>query len=236
MRKYLIDENLIKNNTIEILGDDFYHLKVVLRQNVNDTIICIGNNNKYICKIKNLLKDKAICEIISIEKNNENFIKISIFQAEIKQDKFELIIQKANELGVTELTPFKSKFSQNYYLENKYERFNKIALESSKQCVRSNPIVINKIISFNEMLEKLKVFDLVIFAYEKSKNSLKDYLKNKNCNSVAIIVGPEGGFSEEEVLILKEKYLDISLGNQILRAETACLFLSSIIKYEYELV
>lgn len=236
MRKYLIDENLIKNNTIEILGDDFYHLKVVLRQNVNDTIICIGSNNKYICKIKNILKDKAICEIISIEKNNDNFIKISIFQAEIKQDKFELIIQKANELGVTELTPFKSKFSQNYYLENKYERFNKIALESSKQCVRSNPIVINKIISFNEMQEKLKVFDLVIFAYEKSKNSLKDYLKNKICNSVAIIVGPEGGFSEEEVLILKEKYLDISLGNQILRAETACLFLSSIIKYEYELV
>lgn len=232
MRKYLINENLIKNNTIEILSDDFYHLKVVLRQKENDKIVCIGDNYSYNCVIKKLLKDRAFCEIVSKQQNNKSDIKISIFQAEIKQDKIELIIQKANELGASDITIFKSKFSQNNYLENKFDRFNKIAVESSKQCVRANPIFINKIISFNEMQEKLKSYDLVVFAYEKSKNSLKEYLKNKNFNSVAVIVGPEGGFSEDEVLLLNKKYLNISLGSQILRAETACLYLVSILKYE----
>jgi len=154
----------------------------------------------------------------------------------------ELIIQKAVELGAFQIVPVftdRSVVTDNGKMGKKIERWQKIADEAVKQCKRGIIPRISEELKFKEMVGKLKNFDLVLFPYENEENrSIKDSLRflAEKPRNVAIIIGPEGGFSDQEATALKAVGADcVTLGKTVLRTETAGLAAIAMIMYELEL-
>ena len=156
----------------------------------------------------------------------------------------DLIVQKGTELGVVEFIPtitarvdvkLKGEFK-------KLDRLNRIALEASKQSKRSIVPQVKEVIDFDEAMGQLKEMDLVIIPYENAEDfgikSLIKCLKNENkdinnIKNVGVLIGPEGGFEEDEINSLKEEgFYIVTLGNRILRTETAGFTATALIQYE----
>lgn len=246
MPKFFVNNNQINENKIIIEGEDVNHIINVLRMKKNDEIeVCDLNNGiNYSSIIVEYNKEKIICKVKEkLESNNETKFDITLFQGIPKFDKMELIIQKNTEVGVKEIVPVNmtrciAKIKDN----NKIERWNKIASIAAKQSMRNIiPIVTNQI-NFNELCEKIVEFDIVFLAYEKEeKNILKKELLNINKDikekyKIGIIIGPEGGITNQEVERLSKisNVKVVTLGKRILRTETAGIVLASNIIYELE--
>lgn len=247
MRKFFVKENQIKENVIEILGDDVNHIRNVLRLECGEVImICdMDNSVNYISKIDNIEKDKIICNIQNIaEGEAEGNVEITIFQGLPKSDKMELIIQKGTELGVKEFVPVnfercivKLKGKDE---EKKIDRWQKIAEMAAKQSGRDIVPKIKNIESIKNICNLIPNYDILLVAYENEKNnSLKQELtklkKLKENIKIGVVIGPEGGIADNEIELFKEAGAKIiTLGNRILRTETVCLMCTSIIMYELE--
>lgn len=246
MPKFFVNSNQINGDKITIKGKDVNHIINVLRMKKDDHIeICDLNSNiNYLSSISEYNKDRIICKIEEeIKNNNETNIDITLFQGIPKFDKMELIIQKNTEIGIKEIVPVKmTRCIAKIKDSNKIERWNKIAEIAAKQSMRNLIPVVKNQISIEELCESLSIYDIVFLAYEKEKNNtLKQELKKINIDKnkeyrIGIIIGPEGGITEQEI----EKFSAysnvkvITLGNRILRTETAGLVLSSNIIYELE--
>ena len=243
MYKFFVDENQIKNTQIEIINDDYNHIVNVLRMRVGENILISNKKTAetYNCVIEKITKEKVICNIAKIsEINTETNIKVDLFQGLPKSDKMEYIIQKSVELGVQKIIPVNMKYciAKINDEEKKNIRWNKISEVAAKQSKRSIIPKVNKSIDINELCGEIKNYDLAILAYENEDNTtIKTILKeNKNAKTIAVVIGPEGGVSEEEVLKLKNAGAKVaSLGSRILRTETAPIAALSMIVYEYEL-
>lgn len=212
-------------------GDELNHFNVV-RCGLNEEILCLGNDgNDYVCRVDNVSKKLATAKIISSAPNTKNpKLNITVFQGLVKGDKIDLIVQKLTELGVTELYTFESSFTIAKGNNNKIERLIKISEEACKQCGRSFPLKINNTINFKSMLELLNGFDIVLFANEKNTNRNLGVFNGKK--NIALVVGSEGGFSDDEINALYNiGAINFGLGARILRAETACIVMSGIIGY-----
>jgi 16S rRNA (uracil1498-N3)-methyltransferase len=228
----------VDNINEPIIGDDFLHIKNSLRMKIGDNLNVNCNGFVYKCKIISM--DKAIVfDIISkdICKNEPN-INVTLYQAMPKGDKFEYIIQKSVELGVSKIVPIETKFTSvnpsNF--NKKISRFNKISKEAAKQ---SNRGIIPEISSV-EKLENVLLFlknNAIIFYEEyfdsKKLNDLTFNLKtNGEKTDVNIIIGSEGGFSKEEIILANSLGIPcIWMGERILRCETAPLAVLSVIMY-----
>lgn len=235
MRKFYTNLNLDCESII--IEEDYNHIVNVLRKKVGDNLILFNNSGiDYNFEITKINKKNIELKFISKKENfKDNFAKISVFQALIKNDKLELIVQKLTELNIDNLFLFESEFTIVKTKEAKLDKLNRISIEACKQCERSKSLNIENVGNFNNLLEKLKDYDIVVFAYEKSVKSLKEIFKTKDLKrNVSIIIGPEGGFSEKEkeLLINKENVREVSISKNILRAETASIMLSSILMYE----
>jgi 16S rRNA (uracil1498-N3)-methyltransferase len=222
----------------ELVKEDYNYIVVVTRARVGDSII-IANNTGYdfLCIIKEITKNTVTIEIKEkLQNNKEAKLNLTVCQALVKGDKFELITQKITELGAAELIPFTSTFTVVKENTNKTERLNKIAEQASAQCGRAKTLKIAEITTLKNLSKLLSNYDLVLLAYEQNKNSLKEVLQNSHsAKSVAIIIGSEGGFSKEEVDYLEKELKNlktVSLGARILRAETAAIALSAAVMYE----
>ncbi len=221
----------LENGKIYIEGEEFNHLKNVLRLNTGEQIlVSLNDENEYACEIVEMTKKEAVCKINGSRICEGNPSKnIVLFQAITKKEKFEFIVQKATEIGISKIVPFKSEFVIAKVTDNKMERLNKIALNACKQCERTIPPEIEDCKTFDEVLAVFKDFDVVLFANERADKGAvpKDVAKAKN---IAIIVGSEGGFSSKE----KDKFIAagakvISLGKRIYRAETASIAMMSLV-------
>ena len=151
-----------------------------------------------------------------------------------KLQKFELAIQKATELGVTEIVPVICKRSSNAQnvknWENKLRRWEEIVVNAAKQCGRNILPVIRQPVKLPEIEDNS---ELAFVLWEKGGKSLKDY-ESFSASSVSFIVGPEGGLDKEEIEILKEKgFKPIYLGKRILRAETAAIAGMTLVQYTW---
>lgn len=250
MPKFFVKSNQINNNKIQILGDDVNHIVNVLRMKKEDELqVCnqeTGEN--YMSKITETAKNLVECEIVKkLNYTTESNVNITLFQGIPKFEKMELIIQKNTEVGVKQIVPVMMERTivklDEKVASKKIERWQKIAEIAAKQSMRD---IIPKI----ENVKKLKDienfnYDIVLVAYEnEDKNMLKTELEKlkainnkngENTYNIAIVIGPEGGISEKEIEILKNKNSKfVSLGKRILRTETAGLVMAGNIIYELE--
>lgn len=212
-------------------NEELAHFNVV-RCSLNEKILCFdGSNLEYLCEVSEIAKKKAKAKIIEVKQNQKNpKANITVFQALVKGEKLDLIIQKLTELGISNLYTFESSFAVAKANNNKLERQIKITKEACKQCGRSVPLNLFAPLQFNQMINCLKNYDVVLFANEKNTIRVEEKLKpNQN---IAIIVGSEGGFSDDEInQIYSAGAINFGLGERILRAETACIALCSIVGY-----
>lgn len=220
-----------KNGKIYIEGEEFNHLKNVLRMGEGDEILVSLNDDfEYVCEIMKFEKGVAVCKINGKRECVGNPKKnIVIFQAITKGQKFEFIVQKATEIGVSKVVPFVSEFVIAKVTEHKMERLNSIALNACKQCERTMIPEISAPATVAEVIDSFKDFDIILFANERT--DVGEEIKNlEKYHNIAIIVGSEGGFSQKE----KEAFIEagatsVSLGRRIYRCETASIAMMSMV-------
>lgn len=252
MSKFFVKTEQINNNDIVIIGDDVNHIINVLRMKKTDKVqICnqdTGDN--YNAEIVNYSKNEVECKIISkINETTESNVHITLFQGIPKFEKMELIIQKNTEVGIKSIVPVIMERTvvklDEKIASKKLERWQKIAEIVAKQSMRDIIPQIGNITKLKDI--DTTEFDAVLVAYENEEhNMLKTELqklerKIKSNNSseqqynIAIVIGPEGGISEKELVMLAEKNAKfVSLGKRILRTETAGVVMAGNIIYELE--
>lgn len=243
MQKFFISSDEFNNKTIT--GDSAYQLKNVLRARVNDEFLVGVNCQSYLVKISNIDAKEIKFEIIGEETGDfELPVFVSLFQGYPKGDKFENIIKYGTQLGISEINPVIMNRTivkiDDSKKDNKLLRFGKIAKEAAEQSFRNVVPTIGKI-------EKIKNidfsnYDIKIVCYEEdAKNNecsaFKKAIKNAKINDkIAIVVGPEGGITNEEIDYLKSQgFITCALGPRILRTETVVFYCLSAISYEWEL-
>lgn len=242
MHKFFVPYDNFKGTTAIIDGEDVKHIRKVLRMQIGDEVLindCQGG--EYLATISSIdIKNVFLNISKKLEINNESPLKIHLYQAMPKSTKMDVIIQKCTELGVSSITPVNM---QRVVVKNgddskdRSTRWYKIALEAAKQCKRSVIPAIRNPLSFKDMVEELVSYDLIVVPYENEKGlGVKNLSKTltKSINSIALVVGAEGGFEDIEIDALKEHGAKIvTLGNRILRCETAAITCLSILQYEF---
>ena len=235
MKRFYLNNEQFITKTID--GDEFNHIKNVMRMNKGDEFIAfIGDEKDYICTILEIKKDRLFFKIDSEKQNPSNpKISIALFQSLAKGEKLELIAQKTTEIGITDFYPLYAKNCDVKPNTTKINRLEKIVISACKQCGRSVIPTIHPITTILESTTILKEYDLILFANETEKESrIYDILsKNKTAKRIALIVGPEGGFTPEEIALYSSIAHSVSLGSRILRTETASIYLTSIINDFY---
>ncbi len=222
-----------------IIGSDAHQIKDVLRMQPGDKLELLDGSGKiYTVKISETKKDKVICEIISERSEpKEQKVSVTIAQCLPKAKKMDLIIQKCTELGVNKIIPTLSE--RSIAKGEKLERWKKIAKEAAEQSGRTTVPEITPLMKFDDLLTLGKEYDLAIIPWElEQKTSLKKIISNSPApNPLSLIlIGPEGGFSKEEVdRAIFSGFKTITLGKNILRTETAGMSILSMINYQYNL-
>lgn len=225
MQRYFAKEK--NGNEFILKDDDMRHIKLVMRMKDNDKIIVVENKKSYLCCLE---KDKVI--IKEELKENIKFPYVCLIVPILKENKMDYILQKATEMGVSEIIAYYAERSVIKETDNnskKIDRWERIIKEASEQCHRLD---IPKISIEN--LDKLNLTgkNIICTTHEKQEN-LKKILKSINIyDRINIVIGPEGGFSEQEEELLLESFTPVTLGDRILRVETVPLFVMSIINYE----
>jgi len=242
MHKFFIPQENIDGETAVIDGEDVKHIYKVLRLEEGDQVSlndCQGAD--YLAEITDVNKKEVTLRIIKkLETTNESPIEIHLYQGLPKSQKMDLIAQKATELGVREITPVitgrvivKSELGEY----KKLDRWNRIALEASKQSKRTLIPKINHPVEFVEMLKELKGMDLILVPYENQEGKgLRKVCRDIDRAAVkkaAIVIGPEGGFEPAEIEMMESIGAEvITLGPRILRTETAGFVCAALLLYE----
>jgi len=244
MPKFFVDEEQIQKNTITIQGTDVNHMKHVLRLKEKEEVQIASkqDGSTYRCAIETITEEQIVCTILEKqEESHELPFSITIFQGLPKAEKMEWIIQKCTELGVVEFVPV---VFQNCVVKleektakKKVERWQKIVETAAKQSGRDKIPKVQLPQTLEQVGKQLEAYDAIVVAYEKeTTHTLKHALKEiGRYETIAILIGPEGGLEEKEIQFLKEKGANvITLGKRILRTETAPLVVTSNLIYDRE--
>jgi 16S rRNA (uracil1498-N3)-methyltransferase len=245
MNKFFVDKTAVGDRTIRITdADDRKHMLKVLRLGAGDTVIISDTVQfEYTAEITDIGKDYVETRILDKQKfAREPELRLTLFQGIPKQGKMEAVIQKTVELGVFSIVPVftdRSVVIDRGNFNKKIERWQKIADEAAKQCKRGIIPLVRREMTFREMVESLAHFDLILFPYEnEEKQSIKDCLRTigQKPKTAAVIIGPEGGFSDSEAeALVRIGARSVSLGKTILRTETAGMAAIAMTMYELEL-
>ena len=241
-REQIFEENGAK--LIEIKGDDAHHISRSLRMAVGEKIeICDMQKTVYSCTLSSFNESTVLARVDSEKQSDtEPKYEIKLYQALSKGDKMETVIQKSVECGACEIIPFSSERCvvkiDKKDEKKKIERYYKISEGAAKQSGRGIIPKVEKILDYKSMLNEASKASLAILCYEgDGTRPLKEILQNNTIEGdIAIIIGSEGGFSQKEVELAKEKNIHLAgLGKRILRCETAAPFALACIAYETEL-
>ena len=247
MYRFFVEPSQITENKIFVEGSDYNHIKNVLRMKIGEEVsVAVPNDDKeYRCGVESYDEDRAVLTVRFIKENNVELpCKITLLQCLPKADKMELIIQKAVELGVTEIIPVSSKRAvvklDEKKAASKISRWNSISEAAAKQAKRAIIPEVKMPLSVKEALDYCKDIDVKVIPYELSAgegmDDTREIFKNiKSGESVAIFIGPEGGFENTEVDAAKESgFKPVTLGRRILRTETAGMTVLSWLVYLLE--
>ena len=222
-----------KDNLFLLKDEDLYHIKTVMRMNVNDEIEVVYEQKVYICKLdKNY---NAIIEKV-IENNKVKKMNYVLCVPILQEQKMSFILQKATELGVDLIIPILTSRSMVKVKDKenkKIERWKRICKEASEQSKRVTIPLVSEVKKITDLdLDGLKI----VCSTKEKDNTLKKILKNNlKCDKIIMVVGPEGGLTlDEENQLIDLGFIPTSLGDNILRVETAPLYLLSVLNYEME--
>jgi 16S rRNA (uracil1498-N3)-methyltransferase len=242
MPRFFVDSSQLSGGRVTIFGDDAHHISRALRMAPGERItVCDPDGVEHLCELDSFSSDEVGGIVIeSHASKNELPSYITLYQAYPKGEKADYIVQKAVELGASEIVFFESSRCISRIIgdkqEKKLERYSRIALEAAKQCGRAVIPKIQAPLRYGEALKRAACADLPLFCYEgQGTSSLKCVLPEKAPATVSVVVGSEGGFSSDEAQLARECGLcAVGLGNRILRAETASGFVLSCLCCTYE--
>ncbi len=240
MTRFFCLNKEIKDNKVFLTDkEQFHHLKNVLRLEIGDKGVIFDEiSNEYEVELEIINKDNAVFKIITAKKRKDlQKIEICLACAIPKNTKIEDIIDKCTQLGVDRIIPLITervivKLDENKKQDRK-KRWEIVALAACRQSQRKTIPTIDDVCSFNEALEKSKSFDLKIIPHLiGDRNSLKNILAQDKFKKVFIFIGPEGDFTPEEVeKALNNGFKAVSLGEQVLRVDTAAISVVGFIRF-----
>ena len=231
MQRYFVKEKI--NNNFILYDTDIHHIKKVMRCKIGDKIETVYDSTVYTCQITNL--EPLDLEIISSQKEDRELpLDITIAISLVNEQKFDLILQKLTELGVSTIIPLKTERSiikiDNQKVSKKIERWQMICKEASEQSHRTKVPKVENIINLTDLIKVDKQLKLICSLRDNTKR-LGEYFTN-DTKELLFVIGPEGGFSpKEEELLLNNNYKPVSLGKRVMRVETAAIYVASIISY-----
>lgn len=245
MYHFFVEPNAIVDKKITITGKDVNHIKNVLRMKPGEeiSVSTTESSAEYRCIISALSDTEVICDLAFIkEEGNELPSKIYLFQGLPKSDKMELIIQKAVELGAYEIIPVEMKRCvmklEPKKAPQKIERWQAISEAAAKQSKRTVIPEVTMPMSFKEAVKKASECDVRLVPYEMADgmNRTRELLKAITPGqSVAIFIGPEGGFDQSEIELAQNSGFEIiTLGKRILRTETAGMVVISVLMMQLD--
>lgn len=255
MRRYWIEKKDVHQDQVNFSGDVFHHIFDVCRQEEGSKFEVLTEDSKaYFVQVTQVGRKTAAAQILEERvipalKTPHIHIALSISRFPV----MDAIMEKAVEMGVVSIQPFFSDFSfvrkEEKISDNKLERWSKIVRSATQQCGRGDLMKILPALPFDQVVASINrnTSSAGLFAYEGSPSvptlRIKDAVQNMrtaqgtDLKDVWIIVGSEGGFSTREVEELKNLGLDpVTLGPQVLRVETACMTLVSVLKYDLDLM
>lgn len=248
MYQFFVEPSQINLNDkrVVISGPDVNHIKNVLRMKAGEEIsISSGRDGReYRCGIASFEEDRVICELRFIrEENAELPVKVYLFQGLPKADKMDLIIQKAVELGVYRIIPVSAKRCvvklDQGKAAAKVRRWQAKAEAAAKQSRRGVIPEISEVMSFSQAVEQAAALDVRLIPYELAEGMEKtrEIIGGlKKGQSVAVFIGPEGGFEEQEIQLAADHGIQpVTLGRRILRTETAGMTVLAWIGYVLEI-
>ena len=244
MYHFFSEHEHIHDTYIDIVGSDVNHIKNVLRLKTGDSLlISSGDNIDYTCHIAQIDEEHIRADIDSVdERGRELASKIYLFQGLPKSDKLELIIQKAVELGAARIIPVAMKRSvvklDDKKAAAKLSRWNAISESAAKQSKRSVIPQVGPVMNYKDALKQASGCDICFVPYE-NENGMAETRKLVSAirpqDSVAVFIGPEGGFENDEIAAAKELGMHtVTLGKRILRTETAGMAFLSMLAYALE--
>ncbi|ANE47298.1 16S rRNA methyltransferase [Paenibacillus swuensis] len=243
-RYFLKKEQFTHNNTVRITGDDAHHLVKVMRARAGDKVICSdGESREALVELQEIETGQVTASIIEeLAMDAEPEVKVWVAQSLPKGDKMEIVIQKCTEIGAHRFIPFESERTVVQYDAKKeakrLERWNKIAKEAAEQAHRNRVPEVEPMRSWKSLLQLSADFDLTMICYEKEQGLqfralLQQAVQQDQMKKVLLLIGPEGGFTENEVEQAEAAGARaISLGRRILRTETAAMTALTCILYE----
>ena len=230
MQRYFL--YIKENNTLLLQNDDIYHITKVMRMNDNSKVEVVYNSKLYICSIT--LDKLPYVNILEEVESNIKELNVTLVVPLLKEQKFDLILQKSTELGVSEIIPVNMErclVKSSDREEKKVERWNKICKEASEQSKRTSIPMVTGVKNLKDIInmDGLKV---VCSTSEKAYNIKKFLTTNNKYDKIIIVVGPEGGISpKEEEFLINNGFTGVSLGNRIMRVETVPIYIMSVLNY-----
>ena len=244
MQRFFVTPDQVGEDKIRIQGSDVNHMKNVLRMRPGEEVmVSDGNNRQYRCRVEDYPEGEAVLAILEAGLvDTELPSRIYLFQGLPKQEKMELIVQKAVELGVCQVIPVQTRRCvvklDAKKAAKKVQRWQQIAESAAKQAGRGYIPAVSEVMTFQEALAFSETLDIRLIPYELADgmDGTRKILDGiRPGQSVGIFIGPEGGFEKEEVSRAVEAgALPITLGKRILRTETAGIAVLSILMYRLE--
>ena len=224
-----------KDNYLVLNKNDLYHIKTVMRMKIDDEIEIIYDKKLYICKIDDINSNKYSI-VRELDDNNEFDFELVVAVGLVKEQKMDIILQKLTELGVSRIIPLKMERSiiklADKKVIKKLDRWQSICKEAAEQSKRNIIPVVDNVKTIKELV--CEEFDKAFVCSVENKNNLVNkYLqKNSKCAKMIFVIGPEGGITLNEEKFLNENgYESISLGKRVLRVETACMYVASVVGF-----
>ena len=244
MRRFVIDTQDMSDGRVKLSGSEAHHAANVLRLKVDDTVTLVdGRALEYIARVIGIQRGQVDLEIIEQQTGlAESGLDLTLGLGLLKADKMDYVVQKATELGLATLVPIASERSTIKLAgsreENRLERWRKISRQSLKQCRRSRPVEINPVTDLSGFLDITRQAELKLMLHPRLSDApsplWNDLLAaRQSIRSVAALVGPEGGFTENETAEARRAGFEIlPLGPRILRSETAAIAVIAILGFE----
>ncbi len=239
-RFYIPPESMGKYESI-ITGDDAHHLRDVLKIQPGDLVVVFdGQGREFRARVVSVSRGQVhVAMLDRLETDTDAVLDLTIGQGYLKDKKMDAVVRQLTELGVVRWVPFLSRRSipspGPQRLQGRYRRWQKISMESLKQCRRSRAMDISPVVRFEEALGMGAQCDLKVIFWEGAKAAaVMHRRRSPNPSSLFMMIGPEGGFDETEIHLARQKGFEVAgMGPRILKAETAVLAAATLAQFVF---